>query len=44
MLADNHPSRRFYERMGMEPDGATHKYVPRGSTQELPEIRYAVRL
>jgi len=44
VLEKNLPSRRFYERMGMAPDGDRHHYTPRGSTAELPEVRYAVRL
>jgi ribosomal protein S18 acetylase RimI-like enzyme len=44
VLTENHPARRFYERLGLTPDGETHHYTPRGSTAELPEIRYAVRL
>jgi GNAT superfamily N-acetyltransferase len=44
VLTENHPARRFYERLGLTPDGETHHYIPPGSTAELPEIRYAVRL
>jgi ribosomal protein S18 acetylase RimI-like enzyme len=44
VLTGNHPARRFYERRGMAPDGTTHLYTPRGSTAELPELRYSVRL
>jgi len=44
VLEENQPARRFYERMGLAPDGAQHHYTPRGSTVELPEVRYAVRL
>jgi GNAT superfamily N-acetyltransferase len=44
VLAENHPSRRFYEHMGMAADGTTHVYTPRGTTTELPEVRYAARL
>ena len=44
VFEENHPSRRFYERMGLAPDGERHFYTPPGSTVELPEIRYAVRL
>jgi len=44
VLAENHPARRFYERHGLAPNGETNYYTPRGSTVELPEIRYAVRL
>jgi GNAT superfamily N-acetyltransferase len=40
----NDRARRFYERAGMAPDGTRHTYTPGGSTAELPEIRYAVRL
>jgi ribosomal protein S18 acetylase RimI-like enzyme len=44
VLEENHPARRFYEHLGMAPDGAREHYTPPGSTVELPEIRYAVRL
>jgi len=44
VLEENHPARRFYEYMGMAPNGERSHYTPRGSTVELPEIRYAVRL
>ena len=44
VLEENHPARRFYEHLGMAPDGERHYYTPRGSTAELPELRYAVRL
>ena len=44
VLTDNHPSRRFYERMGLTPDGVTQTYTPRGTTVELPETRYATPL
>jgi ribosomal protein S18 acetylase RimI-like enzyme len=44
VLEENHRARRFYERAGLAPDGAREIYTPRGSTAELPEIRYAGRL
>jgi RimJ/RimL family protein N-acetyltransferase len=44
VLSDNRPSRRFYERCGMTPTGATDVYTPRGSTQQLPETRYSIQL
>ena len=44
VLEENHPARRFYEHFGMTPDGVRQHYTPNGSTVELPEIRYAVRL
>jgi ribosomal protein S18 acetylase RimI-like enzyme len=44
VLADNDRARRFYERAGLAPDGGRDVYVPRGSTAELPEVRYAMRL
>ena len=44
VFEENHPARRFYERMGLAPDGEQQFYTPPGSTVELPEIRYAVRL
>jgi GNAT superfamily N-acetyltransferase len=44
VLEENHSSRRFYEHFGMTPDGVRQHYTPNGSSVELPEIRYAVRL
>jgi GNAT superfamily N-acetyltransferase len=44
VLSDNRPSRRFYERCGMTPTVVTDVFTPRGSTQELPEMRYALDL
>jgi ribosomal protein S18 acetylase RimI-like enzyme len=44
VLEENHDSRRFYERMGMEWDGTRKHYTPRGSDARLPELRYATRL
>lgn len=44
VLTENHGARRFYEKMGLAPDGATQTYTPRGTTAELPEMRYAVAL
>jgi GNAT superfamily N-acetyltransferase len=44
VLAENHPSRRFYEHLGMTADGTTHLYTPRGTSAKLPEVRYAVEL
>jgi ribosomal protein S18 acetylase RimI-like enzyme len=44
VLEENHPARRFYEHMGMAPTGERQHYTPSGSTAELPEIRYSVRL
>jgi GNAT superfamily N-acetyltransferase len=44
VLQENHRSRRFYERAGLVPDGERNIYTPRGSTVELPELRYATRL
>lgn len=44
VLEENHPARRFYERMGMTPDGARDHYVPNGTDVELPELRYAMAL
>jgi GNAT superfamily N-acetyltransferase len=44
VFEENHRARRFYERAGMAPDGDREFYTPRGSTAELPEIRYAIRL
>ena len=44
VLEENHRARRFYERAGLSPDGVRQTYVPRGSTQELPELRYATAL
>ena len=44
VLTENHPARRFYERMGLTPDGVSQTYTPRGTTVELPELRYATGL
>jgi GNAT superfamily N-acetyltransferase len=44
VLTDNDRGRRFYDRAGLAPDGAHQTYTPRGSTTELPEVRYATRL
>lgn len=44
VLEANHRARRFYERRGLEPDGTRHYYTPRGTTVELPELRYATAL
>jgi GNAT superfamily N-acetyltransferase len=38
VLAANRPARRFYERAGFRPDGATHDFEVGGAT--LPEVRY----
>jgi ribosomal protein S18 acetylase RimI-like enzyme len=45
VLAENTPSRRFYERYGFADDGERHFYrVERtdGSTVDLPEVRYTL--
>ena len=44
VLEDNHRARRFYERAGLAPDGGRDVFTPRGTTVELPEIRYSGRL
>ena len=44
VLEENHQARRFYERMGLAPDGTRHYYTPRGTHVELPELRYATPL
>jgi len=44
VLAENHRARRFYERVGMAPDGARDHYIPAGTQVELPELRYAMAL
>jgi GNAT superfamily N-acetyltransferase len=44
VFTDNSRARRFYERAGLAPDGEHDTFTPRGSTEELPEIRYAGRL
>jgi GNAT superfamily N-acetyltransferase len=44
VLAENVRARRFYERMGLAPDGATQYYTPRGIEARLPELRYASAL
>jgi GNAT superfamily N-acetyltransferase len=44
VLEENHRARRFYEWAGMRWDGTRHVWTPRGSTVELPELRYATDL
>ena len=44
VLAENARARRFYERAGMVTDGARGTFTPAGSTAELAEVRYAMRL
>lgn len=44
VLEENHAARHFYERMGLAPDGTRHYYTPRGTTVQLPELRYATAL
>ena len=44
VLAENARARRFYERAGMVTDGALGTFTPAGSTVELAEVRYAMRL
>jgi GNAT superfamily N-acetyltransferase len=42
VLADNARGRRFYERAGWRPDGATMNWETSGAT--LPEVRYRIEL
>lgn len=44
VLTDNVRARRFYERMGLKPDGAIGLFTPQGSTAELTELRYTTAL
>jgi GNAT superfamily N-acetyltransferase len=44
VLEENHRARRFYESVGLRWDGTRHVWSPRGSTAELPELRYATDL
>jgi GNAT superfamily N-acetyltransferase len=44
VFEDNHRARRFYGKAGLTPDGARQFFTPRGSTAELPEVRYSARL
>ncbi|WP_250001672.1 GNAT family N-acetyltransferase [Actinoplanes sp. M2I2] len=44
VLTGNTRARRFYERAGLKPDGVDQTWTPRGTTLELPELRYAVAL
>ena len=44
VLEENHRARRFYERHGMRPDGERTVWTPKGTTVELPELRYATPL
>lgn len=43
VVASNTPARRFYERYGMRPDGATQVHVL-GPGAELHEVRYRLTL
>jgi GNAT superfamily N-acetyltransferase len=44
VLEENHRARAFYERHGMRPDGECEVWTPKGTTVELPELRYATPL
>jgi GNAT superfamily N-acetyltransferase len=44
VLEENHRARRFYEWAGMRWDGSRHHWSPRGSSAELPELRYGTAL
>ncbi|MGK5678654.1 N-acetyltransferase family protein [Actinoplanes sp. URMC 104] len=44
VLTGNTRARRFYERAGLAPDGVEKSWTPRGTTAELPEMRYATAL
>jgi GNAT superfamily N-acetyltransferase len=44
VLAENARARQFYERMDMAPDGTTDTYTPRGTEEQLPELRYSAPL
>jgi ribosomal protein S18 acetylase RimI-like enzyme len=44
VLEGNLRARRFYERAGLGPDGERQFFTPRGSTTELPEVRYSAPL
>ncbi len=47
VLAENAPSRRFYERYGLEPDGERDTFrvdPPGGAPVDLAEVRYALRV
>ncbi|MEV4702689.1 GNAT family N-acetyltransferase [Actinoplanes sp. NPDC049316] len=44
VLEENHRARRFYERAGLRPDGFRDLWRPRGTTVDLPELRYAKAL
>ncbi|MET0424103.1 MAG: GNAT family N-acetyltransferase [Actinoplanes sp.] len=44
VLTGNTGARRFYEKMGLAPDGTAQNYTPRGTAVELPELRYATTL
>ena len=44
VLEENDRGRRFYERMGLAPDGTRQFYTPNGSDARLPELRYATAL
>ena len=42
VLADNHPARRFYERLGAE-HMKTSRWLPPGSTTEIDDLFYGWR-
>ncbi|GIE93560.1 GNAT family N-acetyltransferase [Paractinoplanes rishiriensis] len=44
VLTANVRARRFYERLGLAPDGVEQSWTPRDSPVELPEMRYATPL
>jgi ribosomal protein S18 acetylase RimI-like enzyme len=46
VLEENQPSRRFYRRYGLTPDGQRNTYQIRAATGavDLPELRYAMRV
>ncbi|WP_306205592.1 GNAT family N-acetyltransferase [Actinoplanes sp. RD1] len=44
VLEDNLRARRFYERQGMRPDGASDFWTPHGTAARLRELRYVKAL
>ena len=44
VLTDNDRARRFYQRAGLRPDGATDYYTPGDTGVQLPELRYSTPL
>lgn len=42
VLAENKQAQGFYRKHGLNPDGVTALYRPRGAETEYPEVRFAI--